>query len=82
MIIDTQWDPPAPRWLCWYCEGACILCLLVLVMDLYLGRWPWAAENFGCGLLNACNAYFNRLPVSQRTRIIDCLKFWRRGEDS
>ena len=82
MITDREWDPPGPRWLSWYIEQCLVLTLITYVVDLAMERWTNAIETLGWVLVNACNAYFNRLPLSRRLEVMRGLLFWRRGEDS
>jgi hypothetical protein len=77
--IDISEDPAGPRWLSWFLEQMVYVCLMAHVIDLYYGRWYLAGESACFVLLNACNAYFNRLPISARMHILRRVQFWRRG---
>jgi hypothetical protein len=73
-VINRSWrepyDPPAPRWLVRLCVGLMLYTLLTYLDALYAGRWGWACLDALGVLVNAYNAYFNTLPVSQRMRLL------------
>jgi hypothetical protein len=71
-------DPTVPLWICWFCEQMTVVCLAGYVLALYEGRWSVAGWNAFWTLVNVLNAYFNRLPISDRMALVRRARFWRK----
>lgn len=78
VVYRGLYDPPSMPWVRVMCECMVVLCLVCYVVALYDGRWCSAAFNALWVVLNAMNAHFNTLPLSERLRVLQFLKLHRR----